>query len=340
MDGMVGWVRRLWWSLLYLLLGGTLLVPVIAGLAVVMMKDLGTTLLIAAAATPIAAFGMAGLPIVRRIEVIALRELLKVQLPEHPQTGPIYLLCGLHLLTGAVFSALILVVAIPVVMLTQVTPLSVIAGVLAVLTVALPGELFRRAAARFVVTDPHHVIADLGRRDILAQELHDSIGHALSVITVQAAAAKMRTDDPAISHILSAAASAQNELDQMLAMLRDQKSPDAPDLTALPGLLAGLDVDGHVAPTTRVRPSVSRVAYRIIQEGLSNALRHGAGATTLHVSTDNDLEIHIGNDIAGSGDRSSGYGIVGMTQRARLVGGSCVCREVNGRWHLTARLPL
>lgn len=136
--------------------------------------------------------------------------------------------------------------------------------------------------------------ARLAERNRIARELHDSIGHALSLVTVQAVAArKLGTRDPefvndALETIESTSRAATADLDHMLGLLRGGETrageppAPAPDLNALESLVAatraaGLDVRASVADDlTGVPGVVSRETYRIIQEGLTNALRHSA----------------------------------------------------------------
>ncbi|MET7363343.1 histidine kinase [Streptomyces sp. NPDC005562] len=209
--------------------------------------------------------------------------------------------------------------------------------------------------------------ADLAVRNGLARELHDSVGHALSAVTLQASAARRVLDhDPefvreALAAIEETTRRTVGELDAVLGVLRetDGSGPTAPAptlATDLDGLLhrtraAGLPVSATVdADPAALPPLVSREAYRIVQEALSNALRHGgAGASlTLRVVLDGpDLTVTAENPLpSGSTDRhpdrrpGGGHGLRGVADRARLLGGACEAGPASGAWRLHVRLPL
>ncbi|MGP4010419.1 sensor histidine kinase [Streptomyces sp. 4N124] len=220
--------------------------------------------------------------------------------------------------------------------------------------------------------------ADLAVRNRLARELHDSVGHALSAVTLQAGAARRVLDtDPdfvreALAAIEDTTRRTVTELDAVLGVLRNGDSTvPAPTLAAdLDDLLrrtraAGLrirDVIG-VAPET-LPPVVSREAYRIVQEGLSNSLKHAADKqVTLHIeAADEHLDITLENplrDLGGAPQRGAGncatshnepadkghperprgHGLHGITDRAHLLGGTAHAGPVDGTWRLHVRLP-
>lgn len=183
-----------------------------------------------------------------------------------------------------------------------------VAGVLCVATaVAVPmvlGELLARAAPKLLGPSYAERIQRLeieaerlASRNRIAREIHDSVGHALSLVTLQATAArKLLSRDPvfaddALETIESVARSATADLDHMLGLLRDDTAGEngsrtaPPDLTALDSLIAavtaaGLTVESDVGFDPGELPGVvSRETYRIVQEGLTNALRHAAAAS-------------------------------------------------------------
>ncbi|MFE7314346.1 sensor histidine kinase [Streptomyces sp. NPDC057555] len=221
--------------------------------------------------------------------------------------------------------------------------------------------------------------ADLAARNRIARELHDSVGHALSAVSLQAGAAGRVLDrDPqfvrqALTAIETAAREAVTELDTVLGLLREDDGPaadgdparplvPAPDLTALDGLLdrtraAGTAVTATVdcAPQL-LPPTVSREAYRIVQEGLNNALRHAAGAAVrLHLSharegltitVENRLPAHAARPTPSAAHTSGprwpggGRGLAGIAERARLLGGRAASGPHDDRWRLAVVLPL
>ncbi|MER6998415.1 histidine kinase [Streptomyces sp. NPDC000410] len=204
--------------------------------------------------------------------------------------------------------------------------------------------------------------AELAVRNRLARELHDSVGHALSAVTLQAGAARrvLNSDAPADMEFVREALSAieettrrtVGELDSVLGLLRqgdDNGELPTPGLDALDGLLlahgrrrVAYEAKGDPAA---VPDAVSREAYRIVQEGLTNALRYGDTApVSLHLHVhDTELEITMENPLP---DRApvvrpgGGRGLRGIAERAALLGGRAEAGPHGDRWRLTARIPL
>ncbi|MFF5293797.1 sensor histidine kinase [Paractinoplanes globisporus] len=167
-------------------------------------------------------------------------------------------------------------------------------------------------------------------RNRIAREVHDLIGHTVNVMLVQAGAARRVLDtDPAQSRELligleTAGRQALDELDQVLGLLRDAQ----PGLAELPSLTerlgqAGVRVDTTIEPG-ELSHTVDRSAYRIVQEALTNAVKHGR-ATTASVRVRRDgSELHIEVDDDGAGvpeGYSAGRGLLGITERATMLGG-------------------
>ncbi|MFE6055200.1 sensor histidine kinase [Kitasatospora sp. NPDC056446] len=210
----------------------------------------------------------------------------------------------------------------------------------------------------------------LAERNRLAHELHDSIGHTLTAATIQAAVAgEVLADDPvaaraAMRSIEESTRAALEDLDYVLGVLRAEESGTAParTLADLPELLDRLRHAGAVVETettgdpAAVHGTLSRAAYRILQEGLTNALRHGAGGPIgLRVAVTADgLELSVVNGVkAGpSGFPTSGHGLTGLAERVRLLHGEfeagpygppgAVGAAGGGgqRWRLAVRLPI
>ncbi|MGW6511713.1 sensor histidine kinase [Streptomyces niveus] len=209
--------------------------------------------------------------------------------------------------------------------------------------------------------------ADLAVRNRLARELHDSVGHALSAVTLQAGAARriLDSDAPkdmefvreALTAIEETTRRTVGELDSVLGLLRrdDEEQPgtggaSGPTLDALDVLLAHcgvrvtLSVDGDIG---RVPEPVSREAYRIVQEGLSNALRHGGAApVTLHAALGTEtLEMTMENPLPGTAPApvvrpGGGRGLRGVAERATLLGGHAEAGRHGPLWRLSVALPL
>jgi signal transduction histidine kinase len=201
--------------------------------------------------------------------------------------------------------------------------------------------------------------ADLAARNRLARELHDSVGHALSTVTLQAAAAGRVLDADrefareALAAIESTARAAVAELDTVLGLLREEDRADAaptPTLGDLDGLLdrtraAGLAVGLHGdRPPATLPALVSREAYRIVQEGLTNALRHAGQVPVELRFTTSDKELTLTMENTVTAPRrvfpGGGRGLTGIGERAALLGGEARWGAADGVWRLTVRLPL
>lgn len=192
-------------------------------------------------------------------------------------------------------------------------------------------------------------------RTRIARELHDSAGHAINVILVQAGAARLLQDrDPdgsrrAITAIEDVARGTIGEIDRLVRALReDGPVPPAPaDPTALAELVerhraGGLAVAAVIPPPGRTLPhGVAWAAYRILQEALTNAARHGRGSADVAVRfTPSAVDITVTNPTMSSTPGvGGGHGIVGMRERATLLGGTLEAAAERGVFRLHAHLP-
>ncbi|MEW2576612.1 sensor histidine kinase [Streptomyces syringium] len=203
----------------------------------------------------------------------------------------------------------------------------------------------------------------LAERNRLAHELHDSIGHTLTAATIQAAVAgEVLSADPvaaraAMRSIEESTRAALEDLDYVLGALREEEAGTAPSRTLadLPELLDRLRLAGAVldveqsGESAQVRGTLSRAAYRILQEGLTNALRHGTGGPIgVRVAALPDcLELGVVNEAdagmrTGAGAfRTSGHGLPGLAERVRLLHGEIEVGPDGPRhWRLAVRLPV
>ncbi|MEU4625759.1 sensor histidine kinase [Actinoplanes sp. NPDC023801] len=184
----------------------------------------------------------------------------------------------------------------------------------------------------------------------IARELHDALGHQLSLISVQAGAA-LHAGEPepafeALRAIRTASKEALGEMRSVLGMLRDAEQPD---LTALPGLFArttaaGLTVRSTVDAPTELAPPVQRAAYRIVQESLTNAVRHAhAASADVHIQQCGD-RLRVTVDNPGPPVRpgfTPGGGLRGMTERATALGGTVEAGPApGGGFRVAAWLPI
>lgn len=192
-------------------------------------------------------------------------------------------------------------------------------------------------------------------RNRMARELHDSIGHALTVAVVQAGAARTANDpaftERALTAIEETGRDALEDLERVLRVLRESGTPvvERPTLGEAQRLLdsarsSGAKVDARVSGDLGLVPApVSREGYRILQESLTNVLRH-AGPVPIRVSitvADGRLELEVINPLSGAaGLPGSGSGLRGMRERAALLGGKARMESREGEWHVRVGLPL
>ena len=204
-------------------------------------------------------------------------------------------------------------------------------------------------------------------RTRIARELHDVVAHSMSVIHMQATSAPYRIDglgpeaEAEFARIAAGARTAMREMRSVLAVLRDdgadaQLSP-VPDLRRLPELVesagrAGVPVEVREADAVRaavVPEPVALAAYRIVQESLSNVIRHAPGArTTVDLDLEGpDLVVTVVNAApsrpaqAMEAPGRAGLGLAGMRERARLCGGSVETGpRPDGGHRVRARLPV
>jgi signal transduction histidine kinase len=229
---------------------------------------------------------------------------------------------------------------------------------------AVVGALFARLAPVLLGPSPADRLARLERqteqlmeRNRLARELHDSVGHALTVTTLQAAAAARLLDtDPdfarrALTAIEETGRTALEDLDHVLGLLREDASAKTPQRTLadLDGLFdqtrsAGLEVDAGIGRIEEIPPVVSREAYRIVQEGLTNALRHaGKVRVTVRLAVRGSrLELEMTNpvDPAAAARAGGGRGLRGIRERVTILGGRMSAGADDGRWRVSVALPV
>jgi len=212
----------------------------------------------------------------------------------------------------------------------------------------------------------------LQERQRIARELHDVVAHHMSVIAIQAEAGPYKMADPppelveSFGEIRASALSGLNELRRVLGVLRSDQ-PDTmpqPGLEDLPSLLdsaraGGVTVTTEVTGTPRPLPDgVNLSAYRIVQEALSNAMRHAPGSAVqvrlFYGEAALVIEIRNGHGANGArpdragpeqdrwaGLGGGGHGIIGMRERAAMLGGNLQAGPTaNDEFLVTAALPL
>ncbi|MES9524903.1 sensor histidine kinase [Streptomyces capoamus] len=223
------------------------------------------------------------------------------------------------------------------------------------------GELLTAAARRLLGPSAAERLAALEERTEqllertrIARELHDSIGHALTVAVVQAGAARAAGDpeftDRALAAVEETGRAALEDLERVLGVLREAGRPVSarPTLADAGRLLesaraAGAKLDAEVTGAVEAVPGpVSREGYRILQEALTNVLRH-AGAVPVRVRIAADggtLRLEVRNALPGAvPGPGRGSGLRGIRERAALLGGTAWTGPDEGDWQVRAELP-
>ena len=230
-------------------------------------------------------------------------------------------------------------------------------------------------AMKLEVTELERAKAVQDERSRIARELHDVVSHGLTVVIVQTVAARTAIDDVGsqdgsapirevdrhMAAVESAAREALGDMRRMLGLLQsDQRdadvlTPAAPRLLELPALFdraraAGLDVDdSQVETRLTLSHGLELTVYRIIQEALTNAIKHAPGSRVVVTLRREGGDVCIGVADAGptSGDRGSvstdsgGRGLLGMRERAAAYGGTLVAEQpASGGFTVQGRLPI
>ncbi len=227
----------------------------------------------------------------------------------------------------------------------------------------LVGDVVRQRQQRLEIVeaarDEWACAAVAAERVRIARELHDVVAHSVSVMGVQAGAARMLLDQDvakarhALASIEATARDSVAELQRLLTILRtvdsDELEPQ-PTLSDLPALAAATRAAGlavHLeadARAARLAPGPSLAAYRIVQEALTNVLKHArATRADVRVAVAGDaLEVEVADDGRGVAlRRRRGHGLIGMRERALLYGGTLEAgRRGDGGFTVRARFPL
>ncbi|WP_424448616.1 sensor histidine kinase [Microbacterium arborescens] len=199
-------------------------------------------------------------------------------------------------------------------------------------------------------------------RNRIARDMHDVVAHSLAVVIAQADGARYAAAvDPAaaaesLQTISSTARSALSDVRMLLTQLRHSEGegpqPTVAELEVLYAQVraAGLDLRVDVDPTPPGEPpaAVQIAVYRILQEALTNAMRHGAGGSVdVFLSWLPDrVEVRVRNPLppstaeASGALRSGGHGLIGMRERAQLIGGTIEVGPAGGAFVVAATLPI
>lgn len=271
----------------------------------------------------------------------------------------------------AVAVALSLMLYITAIARFQVTPLDPIALILPVWTVAMVGislslrdhadytsALYASARAALDARESEMMHRVANERLRIARDLHDAVAHNVAIINVHAGAAERLLADapPAVKasliEIRNASRAVLDELQDIVALLRRTGGTDEPDArpttaAGIPGLIEsfralGMSVEASVATGLVLTPAANAAAYRVVQEGLTNAHRHGGGFAAVRTHADGaylhiDIENPVDQDHQNEG---SGFGLVGMRERVTAAGGTLDIRARPGTFAIHVTLPL
>jgi signal transduction histidine kinase len=244
------------------------------------------------------------------------------------------------------------------------SPARIVISTLALLVLVVIGvtaaERRERAASFRRVALERRQSAEQGERVRIARELHDVLAHSLSQISVQAGVGLHLMDsDPeqaraALAAIKRASKGALDEVREVLGVLRsDEAAPTTPvhgldDLAQLvdgavsSGVAVSLDVSNEARE--RVSATIGAAVYRIVQEALTNVLRHAgarSASVTVSVAPEGAVVVEVGDDGRGAERIEPGNGVLGMRERATLSGGELtIDRGPLGGVLVRARLPL
>lgn len=232
------------------------------------------------------------------------------------------------------------------------------AGVVVRLRIERVAELRAQNAA--LEEEARRAVAE--ERSRIARELHDVVSHTIAVSVLQARGSRrlVGRDDGAVVQALDAIEAtnraALSDMRRLLSLLRDADDPkgsldpaptldrlaDLVDQVRAAGVTVQLDIEGERLPIT---PGVELSAYRIVQEALTNVVKHGGPGASAVVRIRyraEDLGVEVESTVAEGEEQASepgGHGLVGIRERATVVGGSVQVGPFPGGWRVAAAMP-
>ena len=191
----------------------------------------------------------------------------------------------------------------------------------------------------------------------IARDLHDAVAHNIAVINVHAGAAEkaLATDrtraEESLEQVRSASRTVLREMQDILLVLRSPGQPDdmgpLPSVEGIPALLdtgrdLGLVIDARVENLSGLDAAVEAAVYRVVQEALTNAHRHGSGrATVILEATQNSVVLTVTNPISPRrNSEGGGHGLIGMRERVESAGGQLRLAEAAGEFTVHVILPV
>jgi signal transduction histidine kinase len=230
-------------------------------------------------------------------------------------------------------------------------------------------SLEERAERAEEIAERERRLAAAEERTRIARDLHDSAGHAINVILVEAGAARLlRESDPeraeqALETIETVAREQIDEIDRLVHALREgdrgertrlgeaevalgmERGKEAVEALFELHRAMGLDLRvSRVGEARALGPSIGRAAFRLLQESLTNAARHGDGSAEVEFAFQDDgVEVTVSNPVANpvsNGEPpAEGHGLAGMRERAALLGGTFAATQANGSFRVRATFP-
>jgi len=224
---------------------------------------------------------------------------------------------------------------------------------------ALVASLAERARRAEAEQERRVAEARAAERTSLAREMHDVLAHRLSLLATYAGALEYRPDASAEQRARAAGVIREGvhdalvELREVVAVLRHDEDDYAAALPVLADVAALVDEARSAGGTVILEdevsavdcpPAIGRTAYRVVQEGLTNARKHAAGHPVRVAITGGPgdrLTVRVRNTLAGASPRADtgGHGLVGLTERVRLVGGELDQRRGHDSFEIEAQLP-
>ncbi len=215
--------------------------------------------------------------------------------------------------------------------------------------------VLRGRSTRAAQLQAESLAAEEQERVRIARDMHDIVAHSLAVVIAQAdgaryaAAAKPEMATEALGTIAQTARGALSDVRLLLTQLRhrqgDGPQPTLADLEALFAQVrqAGVEPRITVDPTPPGEPpgAIQLAVYRILQEALTNAIRHGDGSVDVHLAWFPErVDLQVRNTAGVQPSQGGGHGVIGMRERAQLVGGSLQAEREGTQFVVRASLPI
>lgn len=269
-------------------------------------------------------------------------------------TAGVLVAAALVLSLGAAFGGVVVPYIVPV---TVQVALAVALGQTSRIRAAYIAEITDRALRAEATREAEASRRVAEDRLRIARDLHDAVAHQITVISLNAGVASSAIADrpdtarEALQTIRESSRLVLREIGDMLATLRSpEETPDTPaarGLTAVTSLVEQFEKSGLVVTyemsgdATPVSTAVDIVAYRVIQEALTNALRHGPGTANLDVEVGpRHVSIRVSNPLVKQSHAGTGHGLVGMAERVASVRGAVEYGVTEGSFVVAATLPI